>query len=50
MQLEMIRAIEANNLRPVIDREFGFAELGNAFDYQAGQAHLGKIVVNGNED
>ena len=50
MQLEMIRAIEANGLHPVIDREFGFAELGDAFDYQAGQAHLGKIVVNGNED
>ncbi|MCX7567906.1 NAD(P)-dependent alcohol dehydrogenase [Sulfitobacter sp. F26169L] len=50
MQLDMIRAIEANDLRPVIDREFSFAELNEAFDHQADQAHLGKIIVKGIED
>lgn len=45
-QVEMVRAIEANGLRPMIDRSFPLAELPEAFRrLQAGQ-HLGKIVID----
>ncbi len=45
MQEDMIRAIEENGIVPVIDRSFGFAELADAFKYQASGAHFGKIVL-----
>ena len=44
-QENMIAAIEANDIHPVIDRIFPLEELGKAFAYQASQAHFGKIVV-----
>lgn len=44
-QLDMIRAIEANGIRPVLDRSFALEELANAFRHQASGAHFGKIVV-----
>lgn len=44
-QLEMIRAIEAMNVRPVIDREFALTEIGEAFRYQESGQHIGKICL-----
>jgi NADPH:quinone reductase-like Zn-dependent oxidoreductase len=44
-QLDMIRAIEANHLKPVIDKVFPLAGLAEAFRYQETGAHFGKIGV-----
>jgi NADPH:quinone reductase-like Zn-dependent oxidoreductase len=41
----MNRAIALNQLRPVVDRVFSFAESRAAFEHMAGQSHFGKIVV-----
>lgn len=46
MQEKMIAAIETNDIHPVIDRRFAFDELAQAFEYQAGGSHFGKIVLN----
>lgn len=45
MQEDMIAAIEADDLRPVIDSTFELERLGEAFAHQAAQKHFGKIVV-----
>ena len=45
-QANMIAAVEAHNLQPVIDKTFSFAELGEAFRYQESQQHFGKICVS----
>ncbi len=44
-QQEMIRGIEATGMRPVIDRTFPLAGLADAFRYEEGAAHFGKICV-----
>ena len=44
-QKEMIRALEATAIRPVIDRSFGLAEIADAFRYQASGKHFGKICL-----
>jgi NADPH:quinone reductase-like Zn-dependent oxidoreductase len=44
-QVDMLNAINANGLKPVIDRTFAFDELGEAFRYQATGQHFGKIVL-----
>jgi len=44
-QQEMIRAIDANGLKPVIDRSFPLENLADAFRYQESGAHFGKICV-----
>jgi NADPH:quinone reductase-like Zn-dependent oxidoreductase len=45
-QQDMIRAVEANGIKPVIDRTFPLAELGDAFKLQATGGHFGKICVS----
>lgn len=45
-QIDMIRAIEANGIKPLIDRSFPLAELAAAFRHQESGAHFGKIVVD----
>ncbi|MDE2464663.1 MAG: zinc-binding dehydrogenase, partial [Alphaproteobacteria bacterium] len=45
-QQQMIRAIEANGIKPVIDRDFPLAELAEAFRYQESGAHFGKITLS----
>lgn len=45
-QQEMIRAIDTNGIKPVIDRHFPLADLGAAFRHQESGAHFGKIVVD----
>lgn len=40
-----VRALEENQLKPVIDRSFALDELAAAFAYQQSAEHFGKIVV-----
>ncbi len=44
-QLNMIAAIEANGLKPVIDSVFPLADIAAAFKHQVSQAHFGKICL-----
>ena len=39
------RALIANELRPIVDRVFPFAEVRQAYEYLASGAHFGKVVV-----
>lgn len=41
----MNRAIETNEMRPVVDRVFGFEEAVGAFDYLAAGRHFGKVCI-----
>jgi len=45
-QQDMIAAIEANGLKPVLDKSFPLADLGDAFRHQESGKHFGKIVVD----
>jgi NADPH:quinone reductase-like Zn-dependent oxidoreductase len=47
-QEAMIKAINLNGFKPVIDRSFGFDELADAFRYQETGQHFGKIVLEWN--
>jgi NADPH:quinone reductase-like Zn-dependent oxidoreductase len=42
---QLIRAIEVNRIKPVIDKVFPFADAPDAFRYQASAGYVGKIVV-----
>lgn len=42
---DMNRAIEQNQLKPVIDKTFAFEETPEALEYMKSAAHFGKIVV-----
>ena len=42
---ELLRALSANDVQPVIDRTFGFGEVRKAYEYLASGQHFGKIVV-----
>jgi NADPH:quinone reductase-like Zn-dependent oxidoreductase len=44
-QEEMIKAIELNKMKPVIDKVFSLDELVKAFEYQETNAHFGKICL-----
>jgi NADPH:quinone reductase-like Zn-dependent oxidoreductase len=44
-QRAMIRAIDTNGLRPVIDRSFPLEDIADAFRHQASGAHFGKICL-----
>ncbi len=44
-QQDMIRAIEANQMKPVIDRVFPLEEIVPAFEYQETNQHFGKICL-----
>jgi NADPH:quinone reductase-like Zn-dependent oxidoreductase len=41
----MLRAIEGNRIKPVIDRIFAFDETREAYRHMASGAHFGKIVI-----
>jgi NADPH:quinone reductase-like Zn-dependent oxidoreductase len=45
-QLDFIRALEANSIRPVIDSRFPLADLAEAFRRHASGRHFGKIIVD----
>lgn len=45
MQQDMIAAIEANGIKPVISDTFALADLADAFRHQESGSHFGKIAV-----
>ncbi|MCC2978804.1 zinc-dependent alcohol dehydrogenase family protein [Sphingomonas sp. IC4-52] len=45
-QEDFVRALDANGVRPVIDRTFAFENLADAFRHQESGSHFGKIVVS----
>ncbi|NLC37552.1 MAG: NAD(P)-dependent alcohol dehydrogenase [Alcaligenaceae bacterium] len=45
-QENFVRAIEANGLRPIIDKHFAMEDMVEAFQYQASGQHFGKIVLD----
>ncbi|KAB5566849.1 hypothetical protein GE09DRAFT_1284563 [Coniochaeta sp. 2T2.1] len=43
---DMVRAIEANGIRPVVDEKvFGFGEVKEAYEYLAAAKHVGKVAI-----
>jgi len=44
-QRDLVRAVEANNIRPVIDSSFPLSALADAFRYQESGKHIGKIAI-----
>ena len=44
-QQELIRALNANTVKPVIDKTFPLSGLADAFRYEEGAQHFGKICV-----
>ncbi|GAE60798.1 alcohol dehydrogenase [Xanthomonas arboricola pv. pruni MAFF 301427] len=44
-QQQLVRALDALPLRPVIDRAFALDDIADAFALQQGGGHLGKIVL-----
>ncbi|HVA67381.1 MAG TPA: NAD(P)-dependent alcohol dehydrogenase [Elusimicrobiota bacterium] len=44
-QEDMIRAIEAKGIKPVIDRRFPLSDIAGAFKYFESQKHFGKVCV-----
>ena len=45
-QEDMIRAIEANGIKPVISDSFPLSDISQAFQHQADHKHFGKIVLS----
>ncbi|MBX8487255.1 NAD(P)-dependent alcohol dehydrogenase [Pseudomonas cichorii] len=45
-QQDMIRAIDANGMRPVLDRSFPLTDIVEAFRYQETNQHFGKIILD----
>ena len=45
-QEDLVRAVEANGLKPVIDRSFPLEEIAGAFEHQESQKHFGKICLS----
>ncbi len=45
-QQQMIKAIDANNMRPIIDKVFPVEDIVDAFRYQESNQHFGKICLN----
>ncbi|WP_409564424.1 zinc-dependent alcohol dehydrogenase family protein [Methylobacterium sp. J-076] len=44
-QIDMVRAIDANGMRPVVDRRFPLDALVEAFRHQESNRHFGKICL-----
>lgn len=44
-QQDFVRALDSGTIRPVIDRRFPLEKLGDAFRFETGGAHFGKIGV-----
>lgn len=45
-QIDMVRAIETNGIKPVIDRSFPLEKLADAFRYLNGGGHFGKVCID----
>jgi len=41
----MIRAIEVNGIKPVIDRRFRLRDIAAAFTHYAARKHFGKVCL-----
>lgn len=48
-QQDLVRALDANGLRPILDRQFALEEIVAAFRYQESNQHFGKITLNFHE-
>lgn len=44
-QMDMINAIDANHMRPIIDKVFALEDIVQAFQYQESNQHVGKICL-----
>ena len=44
-QMEMVRAMEATRLHPVIDRSFGLLDIAKAFQHLEAGRHFGKVCI-----
>jgi len=44
-QQEMVKAIDANGMKPIVDKVFPVEEMVSAFRYQESNKHLGKICL-----
>ena len=42
---EMNRAVEVNNIKPIVDKTFPFDKARDAYEYMWGQNHFGKVVI-----
>ncbi|KAH9894769.1 NAD-P-binding protein [Cubamyces lactineus] len=47
---DMNRLISAVKLKPVVDKVFSFEEAREAYEYQASQKHVGKVVIKVSKD
>jgi len=43
--VDMNRAVEHMNIKPIVDREFAFEEAVDAYEYVYAQKHIGKVVI-----
>lgn len=48
-QRDMIRAIDANGIKPIIDSTFALDDIANAFRHQAAGKHFGKVCLRVSE-
>ena len=46
----MVRLFNATKLRPVINKVFDFEDARAAYEYQASQQHIGKILIRVSKD
>ncbi len=42
---ELLRALDASRIRPIVDRVFSFAEARGAYEHLASGKHFGKVVI-----
>lgn len=45
-QIDMVRAIDATGIKPVVDRTFALDDIADAFAHQAAGKHFGKICLS----
>ena len=44
-QQDMVKAIDANGMRPIVDKVFALENIVAAFQYQESNKHFGKICL-----
>jgi len=47
---DMNRLIEANDIKPIVDKVFRFGEAVEAYEYLESQRHVGKVVIKVSEE
>jgi len=45
-QEDMIAAIDASGIKPVLDKDFPLEKIADAFAHQESQKHFGKITLS----